>query len=204
MERIEPASTRRDAGSGYDARSVLVLALVVAVLAAVVGWTMTLGREDGLPAASSSTTSSTRAESAGSAAVDASPAVDGSTVAAGAQGPAAGGEPVPAGVDLQPARILASRSATGVGLLRISVANRGSEDGDRAVGTQVLVLLDGVVVGERSLGGVDANGSASTELALDSCPAGGRALVVVVDPRGEVRELDERNNTSSSTVSFDC
>ncbi|MCW2926341.1 MAG: hypothetical protein JWM86_309, partial [Thermoleophilia bacterium] len=44
---------------GYDARSVLVLAIVVASLAAVLGWGMTLGRDDRVEPASTSTPAKT-------------------------------------------------------------------------------------------------------------------------------------------------
>jgi subtilase family serine protease len=105
------------------------------------------------------------------------------------------------GVDLAPGRVTVARSGSGGGIVKVGVANRGTEAGQ---GAQVLVLLDGVVAAEGTIGALDAGASGATELSLGSCPSGRHSLVVVVDPRGQVTEADERDNSSSSTVSFDC
>ena len=173
-------------GGGYDARSALVLAIVVAALAATVGWAMTIGRPEA-PAAGGTRTVTKNVAPAKTEA----PA---KTVAAVA--PA-----VKEGVDLAPGRVTVARSGSGGGIVKVGVANRGTEAGQ---GAQVLVLLDGVVSAEGTIGALDAGASGTTELSLGSCPSGRHSLVVVIDPRGQVTEADERDNSSSSSVSFDC
>jgi hypothetical protein len=178
---------------GYDARSVLVLAVVVAVLATVIGWSTTIAREEDPPAPTK---------------VDVAPrteTVSKDAAASDVAGPGMGAVVAPPkGVQLQVGRIVASKSGNGGGILRVGVANRGAVDGDEALGTQLLVLMDGEVVGERSLSALDAGASASTEVGLDTCPSGRHTVVAIVDPRGAIAEADDRDNAVSSTVSFGC
>ena len=171
---------------GYDARSALVLAIVVAALAGVIGWSTTIGRQTSAPPAAP-----TKQGAATPTTPKVAPAVATSVKPA-----------VPAGIDLAPGRITAVRSGAGGGIVRIAIANQGAEALGSERGAQVLVLLDGELVGERAIGAIDATGSATTELALESCPTGRHAVAVVVDPRGFVREADERDNAVTQSVAF--
>ncbi|MEO6866560.1 MAG: hypothetical protein ABI200_00905 [Gaiellales bacterium] len=192
---------KRAASDGYDARSVLILAIVVALLAAIVGWAMTLTRDE---ASSLPTPVSTPSAQIG-------PKLDGSLAAGGEA--ASGGKadsaapavaPAPRGVQLMPTRITGSRAASGGGILRIAVANRGREVLPSAAGVQVVALVNGTLIGPAPLGAVDASGSASVELYLNSCPTGSAHVVAVVDPSGIQRETSKRDNTRGATVSFGC
>lgn len=185
---------------GFDARSALVLALVVATLAGVIGWSTTIGREQASSPPRATDAAATDAQEQ-DAADDARDAAARTVEAPARQSPAAA---APQGIDLEPGRITALRSGAGGGIVRIGIANRGSDPMAAEHGAQVLVLLDGEPVGERTLGAIDATAAITTELALDSCPSGRRALVVVVDPRGLVQEADERDNARSQLVSFGC
>lgn len=186
----------------YDARSALVLAIVVAAMAAVVGW-FTAGGRDQVPTPPSTQPVERRGTTLGAGVHGPVRADEGpGTLAADSAQPPA---PAPRGVDVAVGRVTASRSGAGGGIVRIAVANQGSDALDASAGgLQVSVLLDGVPVGERVLGAVPAAGTAATELSLDSCPSGRHALVVVLDPRGLVAEVDERDNASSRMVSFGC
>lgn len=187
---VEPEPAR--AGThppGFDARSVLVLALVVATMAGVIGWATSAVSEPPLAA------------SAGG-----SSAPEGPARVAGPPMPAPVASPnrvAPAGIDLAPGRLVAMRSGSGGGIVRVAVANQGRTSLG-AEGTQVLFLLDGSLVGERTVGAIDALGGSTTELTLESCPAGRHQLAVVVDPRGLVVEADERDNATTQSVSFGC
>lgn len=184
---------------GYDARSALVLAVVVAAIAAAIGWTMTSARSV-----------TPRAEPPAASPADPLPAAapsDAGTPAgavARAGGDAAPAFAAPPGIGLAPTRIQAVRSDAGGAVLRVRVVNRGNRalpaDGD----VQVLFMLDGTVVGERTIASIDPSGARTAELPLDGCPPGRHAAVAIVDPRGLVDEVDERDNTSSRMVSFGC
>lgn len=179
--------------AGFDARSVLVLAIVVAVMAGVIGWsTTTIGQDQPLAAkrGQPAEQSTTRTAAAKATMVADEPAAPATPVAA-------------AGIDLAPGRLVAARSGSGGGIVRVAIANQG-RTALGADGTQLLFLLDGTVVGERTLGFIDGVSSATTELAFDSCPSGRHQLAVVVDPRGLVTEADERDNATTQSVSFGC
>lgn len=186
---VAHGSAAAEVDGRYDVRSVLVLALVVAALAAVVGWTTSLGHDERIAPIATSTKPSAAPD-----AVTRRPAVT----------PAARAVVAPRGVDLVPGRIVASRSGSGGGIVRVAVANRGREAYEGTVGAQVLLLVDGQVAGTESLGRLDAGESTTVEFALDSCPSGTPALVAVVDPAARVREADERANSVSRTASFGC
>lgn len=182
--------------SGYEARSVLVLAIVVALLAGVVGWAMHVGRDAAAPA--SVTQPAPAAGARASAQADPAPVVADPRVEDTARPAAA------PGVDLGIGRIVASRTATGGGVVRVVVANRGSRPLRAASGAQLLVLLDGQVVAERAVGDMAAGSSLTEEVRLDACPAARHAVVAVIDPRAAVAELDERDNATTRTMTFDC
>jgi hypothetical protein len=187
---------------GYDARSVAVLALVVAVLAATVGWATSL---DDTPGPSSAATARSAAPTAspddafGDALGSASTAVEraASTTTKRAATPAASGANLAAG------RLLASRSGSGAGLVTLAVRNTG-DAATAAAGTQVLVLADGDVMGTGQLGSVAPGASARVQVPLDWCPAGTVALVAIVDPGSVVREANEYDNSISRSTSFGC
>lgn len=178
---------------GLDARSALVLAFVVATLAGVIGWATMAGSRAPTPAAERAGT--------GEPAVEATLAESPASLVANGPKPAA---PVaPRGVDLAPARIVATRSGDGGGIVRVGIANQG-RDALASTDTAVLVLMNGERIGEDTIGGIDATSSTTTEFALGSCPSGSHAIVVIVDPRGQVREADERDNARTQMVAFGC
>jgi hypothetical protein len=182
---------------GFDARSALVLALVVATMAGVVGWA-TMG---GVAKPNAPVARSAGASKADVAATTNAPAADETLPFADAAKPVA--PAAPKGVDLAPARVVALKSGNGGGIIRVGIANQG-RDALGASGAAVLVLMDGEQVGEDTIGGIDATSSTTTELALGYCPSGSHSLVVIVDPRGQVREADERDNARTQTVAFGC
>lgn len=197
--RGERRGTSPAAHGGYDARSALVLAVVVGAIAAAIGWTMTSERTATPPAEPSVTTRSDARPAA-------APAEEGEPASAVEpdRGEAASSFTAPPGIGLAPTRIQAGRSDAGSGLLRVRVVNRGSRPLPAGSEVQVLFLLDGAVAGERTIASIDPPGARTAELALDTCPPGRHAAVAIVDPRGLVDEVDERDNASSRMVSFGC
>ena len=177
---------------GLDARSALLLAFVVATLAAVIGWATMGGTRAPEPAAAAKETIAKEAPAA--AAEEPLPFADASKPVV----PVA-----PRGVDLAPARIVTTKSGSGGGIVRVGIANQG-RDALPSTGTSLLVLMDGQSIGEDTIGGIGATSSTTTEFSLDYCPSGSHSLVVVVDPRGQVREADERDNARTQTVAFGC
>lgn len=187
---LPPESTPLDTHvRGFDARSVLVLALVVAVMAGVVGWA-TVGGPGTPPTKQPST----------AAAEPATPATEQPATQPRLEEPAV--PLAPRGIDLAPARILATTSA-GAGIVRVEIANQG-RTALGASGTAVMVLLDGQSIGEDMVGAIDATGSTTTEFNLGACPGGSHAVAVLIDPRDQVREADERDNARTQTVAFGC
>lgn len=182
---------------GYDARSVVVLALVVAVLAAVVGWSTTIG-DTPTSAGDAATASSPTPDTAalGDALGVAATAVERSTKAA-AEAPAARGANLAAG------RLVASRSGSGAGLVTVTVRN-GGDVATAATGAEVLVLADGDVMGTARIGALAAGAATSVEVPLGWCPAGTVALVAMVDPGSAVSETSEFDNAVSRSASFGC
>jgi hypothetical protein len=188
-ERV-PVELRDGLPRGFDARSVAVLAVVVAALAAIVGWAFNSSEQSvasrDLPAAST-------AEGADAAAPASSPsAVEAAAV------------PVAEGIDLVPGRITTTRSASGGGLVSVVVRNGGTQDVLDASGATVLLVVDGELAGSQPLVRLDAGTGSRAEFVLDSCPSGDVPVVAVVDPSNVVAELDERDNSIGRTASFGC
>ncbi len=186
---------------GYDARSVAVLALVVGVLAAIIGWSTTIG-DSPVPTARDASRS-TPAASPDDALGDAFGAA-GSVVERSARSAttAKAASAAVTGANLAAGRIVATRSGSGAGLVALSVRNTG--DAATAAGTDVLVLADGDVMGTAQLGVVAPGASARVEVPLDWCPSGTVALVAVIDPGSVVREASEFDNSVSRSASFGC
>lgn len=177
--------------TGYDARSVLVLAVVVAVLAAIVGWGMTLGREERVPTAKQPVAAAASVVAAPASVVDAaSTKLDDAALAA------------PAGIDLAPGAIAFARRADGAAVLRVGVKNVGDAPAESGAG--VLALLDGEVLADGSVAPLEAGAAGVAELRLGSCPTGRHSLVVVIDPQARVRESAEGDNASSRSLIVDC
>ncbi len=189
--------------TGFDARSVIVLALVVGVLAAMVGWATNVHDEAPGSTATAGDAFSTVGRDAGDGpdaalgdAVGAAASAAERTVDAAASAPAAG-------PNLAAARLVATRSGSGTGLVRVAVKNTGDAPipADRA---EVLVLADGDVVGSAPIGQLAPAASTSVEVSLGWCPAGAVALVAVLDSGSALREADERDNSISRSASFGC
>jgi hypothetical protein len=186
---LAPESTPLDTDvRGFDARSVLVLALVVAVMAGVIGWA-TMRGPAAPPATKASATPTPTPEAQERPASETKVEQPAAPIA-------------PRGVDLAPARIVTTSSG-GSGIVRVDIANQG-RTALGASGVAVLVLLDGQSIGEDTVGAIDATGSTTTEFNLGYCPSGSHAVAVVIDPRGQVREADERDNARTQTVAFRC
>lgn len=188
---------------GYDARSVFVLALVVAILAAVIGWSTTIG--DAPPTNAGNAGSTTAPASAAAATPDAAlgDALGAAATAVERSATSARPAPAAAGANLAAGRIVATRSGSGAGLVTVSVRNSGDAATTRA-GTEVLVLADGDVMGAGRLDALAPGASARVEIPLDWCPSGTVALVAVVDPGAVVREASEFDNSVSRSASFGC
>jgi hypothetical protein len=185
-ERV-PVELRDGLPRGFDARSVAVLAIVVAALAAVLGWAFNTGEQPvaspDLPAATS---------------VDAAAGADTKTAAAAAT------TPIIEGVDLVPGRITTERSASGGGLVSVVVRNGGTQDVLDAADATVLLVVDGESAGSQPLVRLDAGAGSRAQFILDSCPSGTVPVIAVVDPSNVVAELDERDNSIGRTASFGC
>lgn len=174
---------------GYDVRSVTLLVLVVALLAAAVGWAVVEDRD-----APSTSTSSLREPGA----------VDTPATGSAKAPPADEGADLRPGIDLAPGQVVARRSSNGGALLRVSVRNRGDQAMPTTDGVRVQVLVDGVQLGDQQLGAVEPGGSRTREFAIPDCVPGRHAVVVAVDPAGAVAEFDERDNASSRSIEFAC
>ena len=191
-ERV-PAWMDHSPVRGYDARSVAVLGLVVAVLAGLVGWLTTFdeGSRVTPPAPARSEASSTGAT--GPAATVADPAPQ----------PAGPATSLPEGVDLAAGRLTLGASGAGFGLVTLSVRNAGADD-LASSGASVLLLVDGAVVGAEQLGPLASGAAARVVVPLGWCPAGEMPVVAVIDPGSLVREANVRNNALSQRASFGC
>lgn len=196
-ERV-PAWLDSTSERGYDVRSVAVLALVVAVLAAVVGWSTSIG---GTPPTSAVDSVSSPAPASPDTALG--EALGGAATAVERSTQAAKSLPVATGPNLAAGRLMATRSGAGTGLVTVAVRNNGDAP-TAASGTDVLVLADGDVMGAGRLGAVAPGASASVEVPLGWCPSGTVALVAVVDPGALVREASEFDNSVSRSASFGC
>ena len=193
-----PTWLERHDSSRFDARSVAILALVVAVLAGIVGWATGLDatepitqspRAAGTSRSESDRPSTTQRDAAGAP-------------AAGSDAEAAAAPVLVDGIDLSPGRIVAGRAATGGGLVTVSVRNGGSRPA--VAGAQVLVLMDGDVIGTERLGALEPGASARIELPVGWCPAGAVSLVAVVDAGSALREANERDNSLTRSTAFGC
>ncbi len=189
-EQVPVDVADRSERDGFDARSVIVLALVVAVLASVVGWVAT-GRtpEPTAPAAKPA-----------SADVGAE-AKSGQRVVSDATTPAT---PAIRGVDLALGRVASTSTGTGIATLSIGIANRGSRDFAAVDGASVLVIVDGAIGATQQLPAIEAGASTKLDVRLNWCPAGAVPVTVVLDPGAVVREADERNGSISRAVDFGC
>ena len=190
-ERV-PAWHEPTPTSGFDARSVAVLGLVVAVFAGIIGWVTTI---DDAPPAPTTPKVATRASDAapGPAAGDVKPA------AAAVSGDTA----LAPGIDLVPGRLTMSRSGSGSGLVELSVRNAGATDLAAGSATALLVV-DGDVVGTEPLGALASGASTRLEVSMGWCPSGALPVVAVLDPGSVVRESNERNNSISRRAAFGC
>jgi len=194
--------------SGYDARSVLVLAIVVAALAMVVGWTATSVRSD--PTPTGTVTGSLPKATAGAVGSGATSTRDGdgtgTTIGATAGAGSVDATPlVMPGPNLVLGRITMARSSNGSPVLRVAVANAGNAAITAAAGAELLMLVDGDVVGTSALGAIAADGGrAIVDVPLTSCFGGPHAVTAVVDTSAVVREVDERDNASSRSLQIVC
>ncbi len=196
-ERV-PAWLETGTERGYDARSVAVLALVVAVLAAVVGWSTSIGDT---PPPSSATVGASPAPASSDAALG--DAIGTAATAVERSATAAKPAPVATGANLAAGRLVATRSGSGAGLVTVAVRNSGDAP-TAASGAEVLVLADGDVMGTGRVGAIAPGASARVEVPLDWCPSGTVALVAVIDPGAVVREASEFDNSVSRSTSFGC
>lgn len=194
-----PVDHGRHPERGYDLRSAAVLALVVAILAAIIGWTTTIGDSPSIapasrPAASASSDSPDDATM---------PVADqGAEAAVPSTSPAASAPA--AGIDLTVGRVIPARDSSGAGLVTVGIGNAGDTALAAREGGTVLVIIDGDVVASEPLPAIGAGASTRVSVPLTWCPSGTVALTAVVDPDAVVREADERNNATSRSATFGC
>lgn len=184
-----PVDHGRHPERGFDLRSAAVLALVVAILAAIVGWATTIGDTKSTPPLTPKVT--TKPSPAAKVAPDAA--------TAGTAKPA----PV-AGIDLAVGRVIPSRDSSGNGMVIVGIANAGDQAFTARGGGTVLVIVDGAIAASEPLTAIAAGVSARVAVPLTWCPAGTVSMTAVVDPSAVVREADERNNATSRSATFGC
>ncbi|MCB0880338.1 MAG: hypothetical protein KDC46_15305 [Thermoleophilia bacterium] len=187
-----PLDTDRGASIALDARSALVLALVVAVIVGGVAWATTTWRSAGDTAAPAAATTTTGDSSAATVA-------DTTTTAPADATPA-----LAPGTDLAIGRIVPARGASGAGIVAVGISNRGSVASTARQGATVLVLVDGEVAASDAVPAIEPGESTRVTVALDTCPTGTVSITAVVDPGAVVKESDERNNATSRQASFGC
>lgn len=189
----------REQQPGFDARSAAVLALVVAVLAGLVGWATTIGMQPdpaARPGASGDATTVADVEEPRAAASG-----TGSTASDAESGAA----PTAAiGIDLAIGRIVPAKSASGTGIVAVGVGNRGDRAYAGRPASELLVIVDGNVVASEPIPAVEAGESTRVSVSLDWCPAGTVPVTAVLDSSAAVREADERNNATSRSATFGC
>lgn len=192
-ERVPIDSKSAGGFSGYDLRSVGVLALVVAVLAGLIGWSTTIG-DSKLPSADNSKPSSvSEADQVASKSVaEPSESKQRSTVQA-AFFP-----------DFQIGRIAANRAANGSGIVTVGVNNVGSKANSAKSTATVQLIVDNEVVGTEPIPVIQPNESSRVAFSLAYCPVGAVNITAIIDANAVVREADERNNATSRVADFGC
>lgn len=191
-ERV-PVEPRMRPERGHDARSVAVLALVVAVIAALGGWLTSFGADPAAPTAPQPTATVERpASNQAEAAPAAAPATTGAAPAAAH------------GVDLAVGRVVASRTDAGIASVSVGVTNGGSRAYGGRAGAEVLLLLDGEVVASEQVPPLEPGADARVTVSLGWCPARAMAVTAVLDASAAVAETDERNNATTRSLGFGC
>lgn len=197
-ERV-PVEWRLRQETGFEARSVLVLALVVALLAALGGWLTSIGDE---PLTASASDRTERADAASEEAAESSTDHASETATAA---PTTDDRPAAVrGIDLAVGRVVAERSSTGSGVVRVGITNAGDQPYAGRIGVSLLLLLDGDVIATEQVPPLEAGASTRMAVQLGWCPAGTLPVTAVLDPGAAVREGDERNNAMTQSASFNC
>lgn len=180
--------------AGHDARSALLLAVVVAALAVVVAAVASRSQAEG-----------TMQGAAPAAAAATAPGADGAAARARDDAGVARAVPARPGIDVAIAGMRAVPSAAGGQLVRVRVVNRGTDALGAGAGVDLLLLVDGEVAGSSPIDMLEGQGAAAwLEFPLDVCEPGRHGVTAVVDPRAAVREHDERDNASSRELAFRC
>lgn len=178
---------------GFDARSAAVLALVVAVLAALIGWATTVGDQ---PAATS--------QDVEAAATSVPEAESGSATVADAVGPSSDAPVAVEAIDLAIGRIVPAVAAGGGAIVAVGIGNAGELAYPARAGATVLLVVDGEVAASEAIPAIEPGESTRVTIALESCPTGTVPVTAVLDPSAGVREADERNNATSRAATFGC
>jgi hypothetical protein len=183
---------RQSFASGYDARGVIALAVVVGVLAVVIGWTAfsVRGEQRVAPAANSAP------------AVREEPAVP----AALASEQQAADQALSPGVQLAPVRVRLVEDNAGGGIrIQGAVRNLGQES-LIAGRSEYVVLLDGREIDRGVLTALDGEGGSVKidEPYYGGCSAGVHSLLLYVDPSARVRESVETDNALTRAVTLRC
>jgi len=215
----QPDEGRLERIRSYDARSVLLLALVVAALAMVVAGLMTRGDDSPVTVPGSQTTS--RVDSA---TVDAPPTGSGTgdapangaagaaeaTTVTGAdatrQGAAATPAAAPNGIALEVGRITATPDAArGALVLRATVTNRGTDALVAGNGARLLVLVDDQVAGTATMGQLAAGGARATySVSTYTCTPGRHVVTVIADATSRVRHATGVDVARSAELTITC
>lgn len=199
----------------YDARSALLLALVVAVLTMVVAVTMGLRTSDGTSARSLPSDSAPR--SAGMTGANHATSTTGAAGAKGATGvaDATGSTSSPArddqtrsvaGIALAIGRITATPdTASGGMIVRVGVANAGRDALPAGRGAELLLLVDDQVVGRQPLRSLAGSGAHATfAFTVPTCSSGRHAVTAIADATSRVRDAAGSNGARSRELTFDC
>lgn len=185
---------------GYDARSVLLLVLVVAALAAVVVGTMSVASGSDGPTAARAD-----AKPSALASLDATDVTtDGA--ASTAQAAATVAPTAPLGIALGIGRITATPDRLqGALVVRVAVTNTGTDALVASSGAQLLVLIDDRVIGATSLGALDARqGRVVASVSTYDCTPGRHAVTAIADATSRVRHALGSDVARSAELTVTC
>ena len=191
---------RRRSAGGYDPRSVLVLAVVVTVLAALVAWIAVVpgdGSGDSTPEKAASKASSASADTSTGAARPVAERGD-----AGAADVSA-----PVGVDVTIGRMTPGPSQYGGATVRVALRNAGTRPIPAGTLAQVVLFVDGRQHGTRDLPRLGAGERGAVTFELTQCPAVATSVTALLTyPAGGWAgiDVDPSNDAAAASLEFAC
>lgn len=191
---------------GYDARSVLLLLLVVASLAAVLAGMMSLRSGSG-----GSADAPVTARPSALASLDDEPVADAATATTSladtiAPDGASTLRTAPAGIALGVGRITATPDpARGSLVIRVAVANAGTNALVAATGARLVVLIDDQVIGTTPLGTLAARrGRVVAAVSTYACVPGRHVVTAIADATSRVSHAAGSNVARSVELTVTC